>query len=264
MIIGAMKCGTSSLFDYLKIIPQVCPALTKEPEFFSEHQGHRYHVEVYDKLFNFNANKHKYVLEASTGYTKYPMEPNVARKIFEYGINPKFIYIVRNPFDRIESHYNFMVRKGSIKIKIDSSHLVNLSNYFLQLEQFRIYFPSENLLLLDFDNLKTHPKQVLYDVFEFIGLTKNFMPDKFIVSNETANENRVINEYRSRYNKILPYIPKPIKLLGAKLMRLKFPEQNRRLSDIEREYIYQALKDDMLKFSKVYDFDVSKWGFKSE
>ncbi len=40
MIIGAMKAGTSSLYDYLLEHPAICPAVTKEPEFFSEHQGH--------------------------------------------------------------------------------------------------------------------------------------------------------------------------------------------------------------------------------
>lgn len=34
LIIGAMKCGTSSLYDYLSGHPQLCPALIKEPEYF--------------------------------------------------------------------------------------------------------------------------------------------------------------------------------------------------------------------------------------
>ena len=104
IIIGSMKCGTSSLYSYLAQHPEICPAASKEPEFFSENQGHGVKVEKYEDLWNFGMSVHRYALEASTGYTKYPMEPNVAKNIRDYGIKPKFIYVIRNPFDRIQSH----------------------------------------------------------------------------------------------------------------------------------------------------------------
>src|ERR1700757_1899826 len=34
IIIGAMNCGTSSLYTYLAEHPEICPCITKEPEFF--------------------------------------------------------------------------------------------------------------------------------------------------------------------------------------------------------------------------------------
>lgn len=39
LIIGAMKCSTSSLFNYLAPHPSICPCITKEPEFFLNTSG---------------------------------------------------------------------------------------------------------------------------------------------------------------------------------------------------------------------------------
>src|SRR5262249_47769756 len=101
MIIGAMKSGTSSLYHYLTQHPEICACVKKEPEFFSAHQLHRYqNVSDYQDLWTFNPAVHRLALEASTGYTKYPEEIDVPRKIHDYGLRPKFIYLVRNPFER--------------------------------------------------------------------------------------------------------------------------------------------------------------------
>ena len=35
IIIGSMKCGTSSLYNYLIEHPSICPCSIKEPEYFS-------------------------------------------------------------------------------------------------------------------------------------------------------------------------------------------------------------------------------------
>jgi len=70
IIIGAMKCGTSSLYSYLLDHPQICPPIVKEPEFFSENQAHGVQVDNYSDLWSFDDTVHKYALEASTGYTK--------------------------------------------------------------------------------------------------------------------------------------------------------------------------------------------------
>ena len=99
IIIGSMKCGTTTLYSYLQGHPQICPSITKEPAFFTKNHPHAIQVDNYSDLWSYNESVHKYALEASTGYTKYPSEPNVAKNIYNYGIRPKFIYIIRNPFD---------------------------------------------------------------------------------------------------------------------------------------------------------------------
>jgi hypothetical protein len=176
LIIGAMKCGTSSLFEYLGAHPEICPAVSKEPEFFSENQGHGVRVERYFELWDFDSTVHKYALEASTGYSKYPAVSNVPKRIFDYGLRPKFLYIIRNPIDRIVSHYNFLEGTKSWNLQITDDHLINTSNYFLQLEQYREFFPLEDIMVLDFDELRDDPKSLLRRIYGFLGLSLSHFP----------------------------------------------------------------------------------------
>jgi len=168
IIIGSMKSGTSSLYQYLIQHPEICPAKTKEPEFFSENQLHKLECDFYSDLWEFDKKKHKISLEASTGYTKYPFERNVPKNIYNYGISPKMIYCVRNPFDRILSQFRYAKKFSSwIDQEFVSDQLISLSNYFLQLEQFRKFFPKENILVVDFDDIASNSKNVINAIFNF-------------------------------------------------------------------------------------------------
>lgn len=184
MIIGAMKCATTSLYDYLNAHPAICPAACKEPEFFSENQSHGLSVARYQDLWSFDCQAHRYALEASTGYTKFPSEPNVARHIHDHGLWPYFIYVVRNPFDRIASHFNFMSDfDPDWDHAITDGHLIETSNYYLQLEQFRRYFPDDRIHVIDFDDMATQPQTVLKGVYDFLGLFPYYFPEAYEIRN---------------------------------------------------------------------------------
>lgn len=264
MIIGAMKCGTSSLYDYLSGHPQICPSITKEPEFFSENQGHGVDVENYNDLFPFDGSIHKYTLDGSTGYTKYPAELDVPKKIHNYGISPKFIYIIRNPFDRIQSHFNFMQKDEKWTLDVTSKHLINTCDYFLQLEQYKQYFPESSILLLDFDDLKTNPSGVLERIYDFLNLPHNYFPNGYDVKNQTRNISSFEKRIRAlKLDKCLHYLPRVIKdLLKSTIIRLSpTDKRTRTLTEAERKLIFNQLKGSMCDLRKIYGFDTEKWGF---
>ena len=84
IIVGAMKAGTTSLFDYLKAHPAICPAMMKEPEYFTHYQHHGFrargiNIKQYSDLWQFDPSQHRYALEASTGYTKVPLRRETHR-----------------------------------------------------------------------------------------------------------------------------------------------------------------------------------------
>ena len=262
IIIGAMKCGTSSLYSYLEGHPEICPAVGKEPEFFSENQALTVQVDNYSDLWSFNDSVHKYALEASSGYTKYPSEPNVPKNIYGYGIRPKFIYIIRNPFDRITSHYNFRIWDETWRLNIDDSHLINISNYFLQLEQYRKYFPLEDILILDFDDLRDNPRSVLQRIYQFLDLSHGYFPDDYKAENPTP----IITKFEKNLRILKLYflvncIPNSLKKFGKKQLVRTFPPKKRILTGEEKEFVYDKLKQDMAHLHHIYGIDVSKWGF---
>jgi hypothetical protein len=262
IIIGAMKSGTSSLYDYLARHPAICPAIAKEPEFFSQYQT-RVQVDNYNDLWPaFDSDRHRYVLEASTGYTKYPEETNVPRAIRDYGISPKFIYILRNPFDRILSQCKHLHYNDSLRLEPTDQRMVLRSNYFLQLQRYQEYFPIGEFLLLDFDDLKDCPDHLFRRTFQFLGLPVVSLKGATNVKNPTFRGSKIERALRkSRIGSVFSFLPGPIKKVGKSLLRTVDPPPERRLSEAERQFVHSELKDGMAELYRVYGFDVRKWGF---
>ncbi len=263
LMIGAMKSGTTSLYSYLAQHPQICECRIKEPEYFSRSQSHGVEETSYEELWNFEDSIHRYVLDGSTGYTKYPKRKGVPERISRSGIDPLFIYILRDPFERIESHYNAARFNPDWKLSIMDGHLINTSNYFMQLERYREYFPKEKFLVLDFDQLKIDPQQVLLKVYDFLGIDKDFIPESFERENPTRARNmwEVIYEKFVRVAGINRYLPETLKRVGRKISSDTKPFKRITLTEEERESIFHLLKEDMLKLKSEYGVDICKWGF---
>lgn len=260
LIIGAMKCGTSSLFKYLSSHPEICPAYHKEPEFFSSFPGVDKDSKYQDLWPDFDPSQHKYVMEASTGYTKYPACPDAAKRIKDAGIQPKLIYLVRDPFDRIVSHFNFMTNPESRDSGTLGEYYLDVSRYYMQLEQIRNHFPKEDLLVLDFAELKSNPNQLMDRVYAFLGLSRTEYPESYEVVNALQMESKTAYMLRqSKIRRVLRYIPMPIKNFGKRLLHIANPPSKRLLTSEERSYIADQLKEDIASFSAEYNFDTSKW-----
>jgi hypothetical protein len=257
-----MKCGTSSLYSYLSEHPEVCASAVKEPEFFSEHQGHKRAVVCYQDLWAYDHRVHKYAMEASTGYTKFPAEQRVPRRMHEAGIRPRLIYIVRDPFDRIVSHYNFMQNKPHWKHNITDVQLTLTSNYFIQLQQFREFYSRDSILVLEFDDLRDHPKAVLQTVYKFLGLSEDYYPSSFERRNVTRRMSKVEAALRnSGLKSVGQALPGWMKTPARIVMRNVAGPPKRTLTEMERRAVHVALSQDMLRFGDEYGIDVAKWGF---
>jgi hypothetical protein len=87
-------------------------------------------------------------VECSTGYTKYPADIGVPGRLCHHNPQMRFIYILRNPIDRIASHisHNQHARRPALADCMEACllpehvHYLNVSRYYLQLEQFLRYF----------------------------------------------------------------------------------------------------------------------------
>lgn len=101
IIIGAMKCGTTSLHFYLNQHPQIFMSQKKELNFFSRYWD--FGVDWYSSKF---PNKENMICgEASPSYSKFQVWPNVPQRIHAIIPHAKIIYLVRNPIERIRSQY---------------------------------------------------------------------------------------------------------------------------------------------------------------
>ena len=100
IIIGAAKCGTTSLYKYLIQHPNIKFAFQKEPSFFNTYFDKG--VSWYRSNFPINNRQSFITGEASPGYFHYPPAPQRIAKLIP---SIKLIVLLRNPVDRACSLY---------------------------------------------------------------------------------------------------------------------------------------------------------------
>lgn len=262
IIIGAMKCGTSSLYDYLVEHEAIAPCVTKEPEFFSSDQGHRLAIDSYEDLWpDYDPSRHRFVLEASTGYTKFPSEDGVPERMYDYGLQPKLIYIVRNPFDRIESHFQHIRHLPCEREPLDD-HILAISDYMLQIEQYLPVFPERDLLVLDFDELVQRPQAAVARACSFLGMTPPPARPRYEASNRTPYTRKLRERFEAGpAGRLAPLIPGRIFTGADRLLARIRPEPRRRLTGRERAVIHDRLKHSMRRLEANFGIPTAKWGF---
>ncbi len=107
LIVGAVKSGTTSLFEYLRGHPEVFMPSIKEASFFAG-EGGRSEAD-YLALFR-QAGSARAVGEVSGSYL-YP--PSTASAIHDFlGPDARIVIILRNPIDMAYSLWGHMVRDG--------------------------------------------------------------------------------------------------------------------------------------------------------
>ena len=181
LIIGAMKSGTTSLYHYLGAHPQVYMPAFKAPEFFAGESHWRRGVEWYRKQFAAAGPDAVAIGEASNVYTKYPRYQGVPQRIAAHVPDMRLIYVVRNPIERIRSHYQTRVAEGTERAPFEVAVFENpiyldYSRYSLQIEQYMSCFAREQLLVLTSEDLRAARSATVRKAYEFLGVDAAFVP----------------------------------------------------------------------------------------
>src|SRR5688572_3137697 len=99
-LIGAMKAGTSSMYEYLAAHPAIYAAPRKEPRLFAKPASEASDLSACAALFAGRTSE-TWAFEASTAYTKYPMISGVPERIHATFPDARLIYLIRDPIERI-------------------------------------------------------------------------------------------------------------------------------------------------------------------
>lgn len=173
MIIGAMKCATSTLHEQLAIQPGIFMTELKEPNFFSDDDQYAKGIEWYLSHFE-SAPVGALRGESSTHYTKLPTYPKTIERIKQHRPDVKLIYVMRHPIDRLVSQYIHEWTQRVISVDINRAiakhpELIEYSRYSRQLEPYFEAFGRERVLPVFFERAIKFPQQELDRVCQFIG-----------------------------------------------------------------------------------------------
>lgn len=173
IIIGAMKCATSSLHEQLALQPGIFMTELKEPNFFSNDEQYAKGMEWY--LSHFAPAKPDDICgESSTHYTKLPTYPQTIARLRQHFPNVKLIYVMRHPIDRLISQYIHEWTEKVISVNINQAvneypELIAYSQYSMQLKPYFDAFGKERVLPVFFERMIAHPQAELERICQFIG-----------------------------------------------------------------------------------------------
>ncbi len=174
VILGAMKCGTSTLQAQLASQPGVFMSTPKEPNYFSNDEIFAQGQNWYEGLFA-NAAPGDLKGEASTHYTKLPTYPQTLPRMQAVLRTPRLIYMIRNPMVRAVSHYIHEWTEGRLGADAPAAfqqtpEITAYGCYGMQIAPFAAAYGADRILLTSLEQIKADPDTAFGQISAFLGL----------------------------------------------------------------------------------------------
>ena len=282
LVIGAPKCGTTSLYYYLKQHPDIFLPVQKELHYFSykslsqnsngpgdevvlrglcasQNEYYKHYDEV--KL-------EKAIGDISPSYLYYGMHEEIKKELGAV----KIVVMLRNPIDKAFSQYMHMVRdqreilpffdalmeetKRADMNWSDIWRYAESSLYSNKLKSFIRCFGRQNVHIVIFDDLISDPRGVTFDVLEFLGLETSVEINTDKSYNRTGNSRsrrlaRFLNR-PSRVKNIMKHlVPDALRIA----IRLKIIDINTsskpEIDEDSRKYLNEYFSSDIIEFERL-------------
>ncbi|PKH03416.1 hypothetical protein CXF72_06295 [Psychromonas sp. MB-3u-54] len=262
LLVGAMKGGSTSLYDDLSNIAEIFMSVEKEPHSLQDksilsERG----LDEYSSLFK-NSSSEIWRGEGSTGYTKMPASKGTAKIAKQVlGSKIKIIYIIREPVSRAISHHQYMYTRyktGSVDFNEDvlyRNELVDYSKYFYQISPWIKEFGSENIKIITLERYSENKNECLSEICQFLGLDYKISKNAAERKNVTSSM-RIIPPVIQKFTDTRIYIkilrPTIIKSLGGRslsFIRNKLRKYNAiefpRVNSKTHQIVWEKVKDDV-------------------
>lgn len=195
IVIGAMKCGTTSLHRYLDLHPEIGMSRPKELEFFIEERNWSRGIDWYRSHFR---ERFKVRGESSPGYSHHPRFPGVPARMSRVVPEARLILLVRDPIERMLSHYVHLVSSGlesrsvreALTAPLAENPYLRRSLYHTQLELYLERFPARRILVVCTEDLLERRRETLRGVFEFLEVDPGFESVRFRIRRHSSRRMR--------------------------------------------------------------------------
>lgn len=281
LIVGAPKCGTTSLFHYLGEHPQIYTPPEKEPHFYSYVKEERPHwgieeAENYTSLFQ-EANPEQLCVEASTWYL---YSDTAAEQIRRFAPDTKCIALLRQPVDRAYSAWSFQVQHGWETLSFEQAiaaeerriengkgwdfHYLDTGLYSDQVRRFYNQLGRDQVRVCLFDDFQDDTDAVVQDVLSFLGLDPTGASDTETIHNPTRLlRSQVLNHVlgasslRQVARQILPESVRSV--LREKIQQLNEKPRSP-LDPSFRKTLTERIWPDIERLEHLIGADLSRWG----
>ena len=279
IIIGAAKCGTTSLCNYLDAHPDVKITQPKELNFFGR-EGIEAKMDTYSE--HFKDKNGSLIGEGSVSYM--PYSKLAAPQIKKYIPNVKIIAMLRNPADRFYSDFWFNVNRGAtvykkglfdgvindtITVPYAAVHkmtyresLITKGMYAQHLKQYYKHFDKDQIKIIYFEDFIKDSTKVLNSVHEFLGVAPTHAEAPEEIYNKTMYPGKM-NVVYVAWKGIKPFLPTQLVLSQRdKLTKLKdffFTEKKAEFSAKSRAQLVSIYADSVVELEELLGQDLSHW-----
>jgi len=229
-IVGAPKCGTTSLYEYLRQHIDIYLTPVKEPNYFNTdlERPNRISQEKYYQLYD-NVKSETVIGEATPLYL---MSKEATDNIYSNHPNSKIIILVRKPSEVVYSAFfqnlyngietiedfeeafkNQHKRRNGYKLPatvlepIERLEYDRFVNYKEDIPRWIETFGSENVLVLTLSELKENQSLTLSKILDFLELKKEgFQPSETVYNPATTNKNNQLKRFVKSPPKIVSVV----------------------------------------------------------
>jgi hypothetical protein len=267
IIIGAMKCGTTSLHFQLRRHPQIAMSRSKELNFFVEERNWKRGVEWYAARFRDGTPIRG---ESSPSYSWAARFPGVPIRMHAVVPDARLVYMVRDPIERLISHWVHTVADGTerrplAEVSADDLY-IDRSSYWRQISLYLDHYPSSRILIVAMEDLSRDPASTLRTVLEFLDVDPDVrLPDLRLHRTESKHRRTPTGEwlYRSafgrRVNTLPPWARWRVMHHVFRYWPLSRPFERPTLSSRDRAALAERLREDTNRFREFAGRDFTEW-----
>jgi hypothetical protein len=270
LIIGAMKSGTTSLYEYVRTHPDVFMPKKKEVDYFAEELNFRRGERWYRANFA-DGRWARAIGEASTSYTKYPHYAGVPTRIAALLPRVQLVYVIRDPIERIRSQYLHELLLDQVSAPFEvavrkHARYVDFSLYAMQIEQYLECFPRGQLLIVHAEQLRHDRQRTMLEVCSFLGIEP--MQEQGQTDTEfhrTCDKRVPVRLARevvdsSTYRKASRYVPTFVKGFVKRHVMSRVDESKALITDALRTELAERLAGDIVKLRSYLGDGFDGWG----
>ena len=289
-IIGAPKCGTTALSEYLRSHPDIFFSNPKELHYFNTDfslKQRRFHKESdYLEVFR-EAETFKAVGEGSVLYL---YSKNAVPNILKFNPKAKFIIMVRNPLELAISSHAQSIKSGRENIK-DFKAAWNMQEIRKmgekipktctdpqllqygercklgeQIEKVLSLVPKERVLIIFYDDFKANTVIVYRNVLKFLDLPNDGRSDFPVINKRRTSRSRFLSlamKSACAIKKIFR-IKKSFPALNTVIQRLntKYPNSLSQLKQLNQNFkkdLLSYFEKDIEKLQSITGRDLTSW-----
>ncbi|HEY5261703.1 MAG TPA: sulfotransferase [Solirubrobacteraceae bacterium] len=197
LIVGSAKSGTTSVYHYLDRHPEISMAAPLENDLLLDNDAAGKEMRFFWRedwrertawyRSHFAGMTTPVRGEATPAYSAHPFHPGVAERVHSLVPNARLLYIVRDPIERIVSHYVQQRADGDSRsfeqrmAEYDrpENSIVCPSLYATQIERYLALFPTSQLLVVDQHKLRHERQATLHRIFAFLEVDPDFWTVEF-------------------------------------------------------------------------------------